>query len=415
MHYKTLLFLILALFTLSCSDSKPDKLVQFYTDDFNSSSLATHTQRAYHVYAHYDSGEVEDVSSTLFWSSSDTTLAEVTAGIVSTNSLLGFVDISYKTPQKLSDGSYLHKNSMTLEVKDLNITTLALTILPSQKLFVSKSGELKAEAIFEDNSTGDVSKYCDFNSSNFAIASIDSNSTTIRGVSEGNVTVVALHRAQNISSNSLAVEVVKVKYNKLNIVAPRTTFNVEQSIELEVRGETNDGQTILLDASELTWSSSKVEFVTVGSSGIAVAQKKGSATIKATLQADISLVSTLELVVDKEEYMRLFDGSAKELVFDAPQRYYFKKDANSSLATFSIKAVGKDFTISELNVTDFAGNSIFGSGTNYFSNLQNGDTVTKDLNVTFSLIYDNAKELIYTFKIDDDVGSRFIQRFEEQH
>jgi len=414
MHYKTLLFLILVLFSLSCSDSKPDKLVQFYTDDLNSSTLATNAIRAYHVYAHYDDGEKEDVSDTLLWSSSDTTLAAVADGLVSTYLVVGSVEISYKTPQKLSDGSYVHENSMTLEVKDLNITTLLLTISPSQKVFVGKSGVLKAEATFEDNSKADVSKYCDFNSSNLAVATVDVNSTTLRGVSEGNVTVVAHHRVQNLSSNSLAVEVLNVQYTSLELVAQRTTFNVQQSIALEVRGKTNDGQTILLDASELTWSSLDTEFVSVDANGSAVALKKGTSSIKATLRADTSLSTTLELVVLKDEYMRLFDEHSNELVFDAPKDYIFKKDANATLATLTIKAVGKDFSVSELNVTNFAGNSIYGSGTNYFDTLGNEDKILEDENRTIVLMHDNAKELIYTFKIDDDVGSRFIQRFKEE-
>ena len=419
MHYKTLLFLILALFSLSCSDSKPDKLVQFYTDDLNSSTLAANATRAYHVYAHYDDGEKEDVSDTLLWSSSDATLATVVGGFVSTSSAVGFVDISYKTPQKLSDGSYLHENSMTLEVQDLNITALLLTISPSQKIFVSKSGVLKAEATFEDNSKADVSKYCNFNSSNLAVASVDVNSTTLRGVSEGNVTVIAHHRAQNFSSNSLAVEVVNVAYTSLELVAQRTTFNVQQSLELEVRGETYDGQTILLDASELSWESLEEDYVSVDTKGSAVALKKGTSSITATLRADTNLSTTLELVVAKEKYMRLFDRSGSELVFDAPKEYTFAQDANATLATFTIKAVGREFHVSELNVTDYAGNFIYGSGTNYFDTqshgtLENGSRVLEDENITFSLIHNNAKELIYTFKINDDVGSRFIQRFKEQ-
>jgi uncharacterized protein YjdB len=414
MQYKTFLFFILALFTLSCSDSKPDRLVQYYEDDFNSSVvLATNTERAYHVYAHYDDGEKEDVSSRLLWSSSDTTLATVAGGLVSTLSAVGFVDISYKTPQKLSDGSYLHENNMTLEVKDLNISSLFLTITPSQKVFVGKSGDLMAEATFEDNSTGDVSKYCDFNSSNLTVATIDTNSSTIEGISEGNVTVFAHHREQNLSSNSLAVEIVKVEYTSIELVAQRTTFNLQQSIALEVRGSTNDGQIVVLDASELTWKSLEEEFVRVDKSGVAIAVKKGKASIEATLRADTSLVTTLELAVLKDEYVRLFDGSSKELVFDTPLEYIFLIDDNKTLATFTIKAVGREFTISELNVTDFAGHSIFGSGTNYFDTLENGDTILEDENLTFSLIYDNVAELIYTFKIDDDVGSRFIQRFKE--
>jgi len=410
MHYKTLLFFILALFTLSCSDSKPDKLLEFYTDDLNNSTLATNTQRSYSVYAHFDNGEVLDVSSKLLWSSSNVVIATVKAGVVSSNVDIGFVDISYKTADKLSDGSDLHSNSMKLEVKDLNISSISLAL--SSNLFVGKTAQVKAEATFEDLTTGDVTTRCDWNSSNQSIATISSDGV-IQGVSEGNTTIVALHRDANVSSTPLVVEVLEVKYNKIEIITQNTTFNVEQTLGFEVRGETNTGETIILDSSELIWSSSEATVVSV-LHGIATALLKGSATISAVLKTDATLVGSVGLTIEEDEYMRLFDESGKELVFDAPKTHYFTKDTNNSLAKFTIKAVGKNFTISELNVTNFEGYTIFGSGTNYFDGLDSGDIIQNDdTNRTFLLKYDNKAELIYTFKIDDDVGSEFIQRYED--
>ena len=416
MHLKSIFLVLLSLLLISCGESKTDKIIESYSDDLTNATLATDAQRQYSVYANYNDGSKQNITNSLLWSSSDENLTTVVNGLVESNIMLGDVNISYETYDKLSDGLPSRAKNITLNIKKLTVGSIELHP-SSSEISITKNVKLEVSATYvEDNSTARVTKYCNFNSSNPAIATVDS-SGLVNGVTEGNTTIIATHRDTNLTSNS-EITVIAVHYRDLKIVADKKEFNVEQTIALQAEAKNNNNENVILKNSDLIWSSSDSDVISIGANdGVVKALKKGTAIITAVVKSTIDSQTpstTLELSVLKDEYMRLFDKDGNELSFDTPVDNYFEKGKSNYLDEFTLKAVGKEFRVSHLRIENFTGLSIEGNQIVYI-NLTDADTIFVDTNRTFKLNYDEqTPELIYSFKINDSVGSTFIQRYIEE-
>jgi len=407
-YIKSFIITLLLVFTIACSDSKPAKLVTSFSNDLNGTTLATNRSSQIRVYANYDDGTKEEITDSLVWSSSDETIASVSSGLVQTYAINGNVDIKYETSTKSDDGSALYEKTVNMSVK--NITLKAITLSKSRlSLVIGASSSVYATGTFEDNvsleiSTQDITDDAIWSSLDANISSVVAG--LVKGVSEGNTTVVATD--SNISA-SLSVSVTKTNYVSVVIYSEKTTFNVDQSIKLEARATTDDGKIVILDDSEVDFVSSQISVVTLNAS-TATAITNGNSTITVSITGT-TISNSLVLSVDKEEYVRLFKD---EIEVELP---YVSSESNSSLGTtlgtFTLLAVGEDFETSILLVRDFDGNILLAPKA-YFDGLTSLDTLYKDVNKTFYLKQNgNQKQLHFSFDINDTVKSSFSQKYEE--
>lgn len=401
--YKSLIFITLILFTTACSDSKPDKLIESYTNDFNSSTLPLDKAIQINVYENYSDGESADASDSLIWETSDSSLASVQNGLVQTYLKEGLVEISYETSTKLNNSSPVHKNILYINVKDLALQEIKLS-LNSLDTFVNSSNTVKAMGTYEENQTYDITNDVEWLSSDTDICSVTKGVITCSA--EGNVSISCMD--DNISSDELLVNVSVPLYSKIEISSEKTTFNAEQTITLEVKATTSTGEIISLDNSELDWHNYNSQIVEFDSdTAIATALSHGDANISVSLSADSSYEDSILLSVDKEEYMRLFRGDTE---IEFPFSDLNESDTIAEeLETFSMIAVGRDFIVSELKVSDFYGTySTYG----YFDNLINYETIAQDENRTFELKYTGEPiQLHYYFKINDDYINDFSMKY----
>ncbi|MEA1892396.1 MAG: Ig-like domain-containing protein [Campylobacterota bacterium] len=414
-YFITIFSIVVTLLVSACSNSKSDKLIQYFSNNLTSSNIPADRTTKVDVFAHYGDGSIQDVTNYLIWSSSDEDLATVDNGLISAKSALGDVKISYKTQEKLSSGLAVYEQTLTFEIKQLSLNSITLS--PSS-LSITEGDSQTIQAIgnFDDNLQYDITNNCDWHSNDSAIAIVGNSSDTkgaIQGVLEGNTTITATDSSTNINSE-LNVDVNKLYYTSFSIDASKEHFNVEQTTQLHVIATTDTDQQIILDNTDLTWQSDNETVLSIDSTtAIATAKAKGTAQITVYLNKDISLEDTLTLHVIEDTYMRLFDEDDVEIEFSQAQKYSFNKDSDSTLAKFSIKAVGDDFTISELIATDFNNYPIQNSSVG-FVGLSNGDEIKAgDAKTTFELIHDgNYDEIRYRFKIDDRVGSLFTQNYD---
>lgn len=412
-YIKSFLITLFLVFFVACSDSKPDKLISSFSNDLNgSTTLATGRVSQIRVYANYDDGSKEEFTDSLVWSSSDETVATVSSGLVQTYSVVGNVDITYKTATKNDDGSALYENTVSLSVK--NITLIDISFSKSTlSLVVGESSSIYAEGTFEDNitleiTTQDITSDATWSSSDDNISSVSLVDSTaiVKGIAEGNTTITA--NDSGVSS-SLAVEVTKTTYTSVKIYSDKTTFNVDQTIELEARGTTDNGTVVMLENSDVTWVSNDTSVVTL-SQNIATAVINGDATVSVNIN-NTSISNQIELSVDKEHYVRLFKDEV-ELEFP-----YVAIESNSSLSetlgTFTLLAVGEDFQVGPVLVKDF--NGYLKSATEAaFDGLITLDLLIKDVNKTFDLKQDGVQtQLNFTFDINDTTRSTFSQKYEE--
>lgn len=403
------------LFMVACGESQQDKVLVSYSDDFTSSVVATDTDYQFNVYAHYSDGTTKNITNTLIWESSDASLATVANGLVEVNSTVGTVDIHYKTVETLSDGTVAREKSVTLTIEKL--TLLSISLSPSSlAVYVGKSSQLQVNASYENNTTGIVTRVCNFSSSNTGIATVDT-SGSVSGITEGSATITATHRDSNLTSTA-SVSVSATHYTNLTMVSTTTEFNLEQTLDLKVQALNQKNETIILDSNDLTWSSSAGDIVSISSLGVATAKKKGSATITAKVKPTIDSLApstTIVLNVNKDTYMRLFDSNGSEIEFEAPLTHSFVSGTSGALASFTLKAVGGNFLVSNMYITNFSGVSIV-DGSTYFHNLGDNYLITPDANMTFTLYSSGSyKQLKYSFEINDSVQSVFIQRYEDSN
>ena len=392
--------------SVSCSDFKPIKVVISYTNDLNVTTIPTNKTLNIKVYANNSDGTKEDVTNSLLWSSSDDNLATSDLGLVTALSQEGQVTITYETPQKLSDNLPIHKNSVELSIKKLTLLSINLSS-PLVELSVGASKNITATATYEDNIILDITNDVLFASSDERVATVTNG--LIKGIAQGETLLTASD--DGIVSQATFVRVTKQTYVGVNISSPKTEFNAEQTISLEARGITNKNETVILNNNLVNWVSSDPTLATVDENGLATAIKKGSLEITATLKEDENAKSSLTLSIIKDEYMRLFDANNSEIELYNEDVLLFEKNADAILAELTIKAVGRNFIITGLNVTDFNGTYI--GVYNNFLDLYENTVVLEDNNITFRLSYNRAfSNIKYIFKIDDDANSVFTQNYQ---
>ncbi len=408
LKFKTF-FTVMLLFLLSaCSNSEQKRVILSFCDDLNNTTIPITKDLQIKVFTNYSDGTKENVTDLLIWSSSDETLATVNGGLVSAKSVEGSLNISYKTKEKSSDGSAIYENTFPLIIKKLILKEIKLS-QTSISLSIGASKSIQAMGIYDDNGTSnsiDITDSCSWSSSDINISTVDKG--LVKGVSEGNATITATDN--NISSDSLAVEVTTIKYVSLTLQASKTEFNVEQTIDIVAIATTDKDENITLENSSLIWESDSTNVEIT--SGIATAMIKGKATISAKISTNSDIESSITLDVIRGKYMRLFREDGTEIDFATPDINNFNIDDDAILAKFVMSAVGKDFTISNLKITNFSGLPIGGNSLT-FIDLNNGDIIRDiDGNTTFELSHDsNHEEISYSFKIDDDNTSSFVQKY----
>ena len=294
-----------------------------------------------------------------------------------------------------------------LSIYETPLKTITLS-KDSLSLSVGSSSNVQANGIFEDGSVVDITNDCIWSSSNSEISSVDNG--LVSGVSEGSATITASD--SNITSNILSVEVSKIYYESLEISSDTTEFNVQQTLELKAIVTTSADEELEISPDELIWVSSDATVISIDEdSAIATALLKGSATISATLKSDDSIENSLVLNVKKDKYMRLFkDGM--EISFPNAEIHEYEV-LPEEFSTFSMIAVGQDFSISELSVRNFNGSLTING---WFDNLSYFDAIVEDENRTFELMHNGKSEdLHYYFKINDGFDSEFSEKYKEEN
>jgi hypothetical protein len=399
------IFLTLLLFHVGCSDSKPEKLLVSLEDDLQTSVLDTKREVSVHVYAHFDDNSKQEVTEQLIWRSSDPTIAKVDQGTITTFEKEGFVDISYETQESSTDGTPLFFKKLQLNVKDIQL--LSIEILPNNLiLYEDQSSQLKALGSFDNNTTLDITQDCNWSSLNPEVATVLPNGLLYAKL-EGSSTIYA--KSSGIES-FINLTVRHLAYDSIAIDTIQTTFNVEQNITLKVYAmQENNTTRIELPNDQLNFYTSDSSVISLQTDTL-IAQSKGSAQITAELKSDNNIRTSTTFTVEKENYLRIFKNGI-ELSFPYAQTQECDSFPQDQFDSFTLRAVGRDFHISSLLVSDFSGN-IYPSNVAWFDGLEDGDTIVMGQNKEYKLKHNNTKrEILYYFKIDDEFNNTFSQKY----
>jgi len=403
---KVFLYFIVIFMFISCGDSKPDKLVVDYSFSVDSTKLPLNQTTQIRVSANYDDGSTKDVTNEMIYSSSDEDVATVDeSGLVRTYSKNAQVTISFQTKAKLTNLEPIYKSSIVFDVMQLHLKSINI-LENDMDILIGQSKQLSAEGIYEEDVTLDITQTSTWSSSDANIASVDKG--LVKAISIGSVEIKVTQ--DDISSEVINIDVLKPLYNSIIIEAPKTELYAQQSIELVLKGVQDNNETVILGNDSALWSSSNNKVLEVDKNGTVKALKIGSAVINATLIADNTFSSSIDLNVTKDKYVELYkDNKLVEFPYTSINEY--KDKIPETLPTFTLVAVGRDFTFNNVIVTDING-QILADSVAYFDGLTSQSIVLKDKNITFTLKHNNSQDALnYLFNIDDEAKSLFSAKF----
>ena len=221
----------------------------------------------------YSNGSSQDLTASASWSSSDSTIATVSAG-VATGKGIGSVTV------KATSGGI--SGSTTLSVTTAPLVSIAV-LPPSPVIAAQTTQQFKASGTFADGTTGDVTSTVTWSSSALSVASI---STTIptsglaQGLSAGQSTITAL--SGNVSGSAV-LTVTSATLTSLAVGPADTIIPLGTIEQLTATGTFSDGST--QDVTNIAkWSSSAPAIASVTSgTGLVTAKREGTANITATI------------------------------------------------------------------------------------------------------------------------------------
>ena len=221
----------------------------------------------------FDDGSRSDISRKVSWSSSNNSIASISA-----TGLLTALTVGSTVVQATLDGVVIRQTLNVVDTSAVKLTTIELAGIAD--LAVDNSLQLSVMGLYDDGSRIDISGKVNWSSSNPRIASISATgllttlnigSTVIQASLDG----VTIQRALNVVAASTA------KLTTIE-VASIADLTVDISLQLSAMGIFDDGNRSDI-SSQVSWSSSNNSIASISATGLLTARQQGSAVIVATL------------------------------------------------------------------------------------------------------------------------------------
>lgn len=244
--------------------------------------LAPASGLGYSAVGTYSDGTTQNISNVVAWSTSDATVASITASGAATGQSAGAVTIAAQL------GGVSNSANLIVEATALN----SIAITPTNTTIPAQiSTQFNATGTFLDGSTQNLTSTATWTSSPASVATVgDTGGTKGRatGVTAGSATVTAVF-AGVVGTASL--QVTDAKLNSITITPSSPSIALGASQQFGATGIFSDGSTINL-TSQVKWTSSNVSVAVMSSNGTATSAGTGSTTITAALDG-VSSATTL--------------------------------------------------------------------------------------------------------------------------
>ncbi len=235
----------------------------------------------------FSDGSTADITGSVTWLSSSTSIATVVGGMV-TGKSVGSATIS------AAQGNISGGTTVTVAAVTLN----SITVTPPGPIIArGTTVQLTATGQFSDGSTQDLTSSVTWSSSLVSVATVSNSSGShglVTGVAPGTTTISATLSG---ISGATPVTVTSATLTSLEIFPPALTIASGQKSQLTAIGIFSDGTTLDLTSSA-TWASSNPNSVTVSNATGQQGQVTGIATGGATISAVLgSLTATSQVTV----------------------------------------------------------------------------------------------------------------------
>ena len=239
----------------------------------NPSIPAGNTQ-AFTATGTFSDGSMQDVTTSVSWSSSLLAVATITGGGLASGIDAGQATIT-ATAGSVSASTLLTVNPATTAV--LN----SIAVNPANPSLLAGSPlQFTATGTYSDNSTQDLTNAAAWTSSNTSVASINSTGLA-SGLTTGATMIGATFQSVN-GSTTLTLTLSSPLLQSITVTPANVSLAIGQNQRLAATGLYSDGSTQTLTSS-VSWSSSQPAVAGITSAGLASGLSGGSTTITATL------------------------------------------------------------------------------------------------------------------------------------
>lgn len=224
----------------------------------------------------YSDGVVRAVASGVSWSSSDSSLATVSASGLVKAVGVGTVTVIASVEGKSASAT------ITLSPPLL----IAISVAPANvEISVGQAQAFVATGSFSDGSTAVLAEVS-WSSSNPAVAGVDSQGR-VSGIAPGTVTIAA-SRDGKTGTATLAVKAIELQSIAISPISP--SVRVAETVQLRVAGRYSDGS-LRPVSTGLTWSSGNQAIATVDASGLVRGNAAGTSAITAVVEGKVATVT----------------------------------------------------------------------------------------------------------------------------
>jgi len=245
------------------------------------STLAPASTLQYSAIGTYSDGTTLNINRLAQWSSSDSTVATVTAFGSATGQAAGAATITVQLAGVAANASLLVSSSPLVSIS----VTAAASSVP-EKIGI----QFTATGTFGGGGTQDLTQSVTWASSPVTIATVSNVGGTkgeATGVAVGNATVTALF---NGIPGSASLSVTNATLQSITISPTNSAIGSGGSEQFTATGNFSDSSTLPL-TNQVSWSSSDINVAVINSSGFVNAAGKGTTTITATLNGVVATIS----------------------------------------------------------------------------------------------------------------------------
>jgi hypothetical protein len=231
------------------------------------STIAFGSTQQFKATGKYSDGTSKDISSTVAWSSSSSSIASISSAGLATPVKGGQVTIT------ATSGAISGSTTLTVGVALSSITVSS----SASGINVGQTAQFTATGNYADGSTKDLTSSVIWTSSAPAVASI-SGSGLASGLKGGQASIMATSGSVNNSS----LLTVTALLSSISIIPSSPGVFVGSTLQFGATGNYNDGTTRNLTSS-VAWSSSDTAKATISLGGLASGVKGGQVNITAAL------------------------------------------------------------------------------------------------------------------------------------
>ena len=246
-------------------------------------SVAPAATQQFTAMGKYSDGSSRDLTGSVVWSSSDTTVASISSHGMAAGVATGVVTIT------AASGSKTASAALVVTGATAGLASIAVTPAAASQP-VNTSQQYTATGTYQDGSTRDLTAIVAWASSAPAVAKVDSKGV-VTGVAAGTSTISA---TLGTISGSTTVAVKAPTISSITVTPDGLTLGIGIGEQYTATAIYSDGSTQDL-VSGVTWTSSDPSVASISASGLATTVAAGNATITATV-GSASDTATLTVV-----------------------------------------------------------------------------------------------------------------------